>query len=103
MRPACRGELHARLRVMGREYEGAVNTGNDLAIWINGLMLFVGVKAVDDEHMLLAFGIQPGSRVKVTLDAGAGVSEAAIASPLADDAANPDRSGCPIGMCQTQC
>ena len=61
-------ELRARLRVMGREFEEVIKVGNDIAVWINGLELVVGVKAVDGERMLAAFGIQPGSGVCVSLE-----------------------------------
>ena len=101
VRPGCKGQLRARLRVMGPEYEEAVSAGNDLEIWINGLKLFVGVKAVDDGHMLLAFGIQRGSKVSLTLDAGPGRDEAAIVADCANDGAARNGFGCSIGLCQT--
>ena len=97
VRPGCKGQLRARLRVMGRDYEEAISAGNDLSIWINGLNLFVGVKAVDDAHMLLAFGIQRGAKVNLTLAAGPGTDETALVFARANDGA-----GCPIGLCQTQ-
>lgn len=99
VRPVRQGELRARLRVMGREYEEAVCAGHDIAIWINGLQLFVGVKAVDDEHMLVAFGIPQGSTVNVTLDHGAGVDDDAADYPAA---VMGNSSGRSIGLCQTQ-
>ena len=63
-------ELRARLQVMGREYEEVVTRGHDITVWISGVELIVGVKAVADERMLVEFGIPPGSKVGVTLDAG---------------------------------
>jgi hypothetical protein len=102
LRRARQGELHARLRVMGREFEQAVTTGNDVAVWINGLELFIGVKAIDDEGMLLAFGIPPGSRVNVTLDSGGGVEAETKAFPIGNRGANAGGSGCAIGLCQTR-
>lgn len=104
VRPACQGELRARLRVMGCEFEEAIKAGNDIVIWINGLELFIGVKAIDDKRMLVAFGIPPGSKVNVTLDAGAGAGaeEAAQAFPRGNDGANGNGSGCPIGLRQTR-
>ncbi len=102
VRPACQGELRARLRVMGREFEGPVNPGNDIAVWINGLKLFVCVKAVDDARMLVAFGIPTGSKVNVTLEAGCGVKDDAYALPAPHGGDRPHGSDYPIGLCQTQ-
>lgn len=102
VRPACQGELRARLRVLGREFEEAVGVGNDIAIWINGLELFIGVKAIDDERMLVAFGIPPGSKVNVTLDSESGMEEDAKAYPRGNHGCNADGSACPIGLRQTR-
>jgi hypothetical protein len=44
-RPCGAGELRARLRVRGRGFEEAVSRAHDIAVWINGLELFVGVRA----------------------------------------------------------
>jgi hypothetical protein len=101
VRPACEGGLRARLRVMGREFEEPVNAGHDIAIWINGLELFIGVKAVDDARMLVAFGIPSGTKVNVTLEAGACIEDDAQAFPDAYPAPHVHGSGCPIGLCQT--
>lgn len=60
-------QLRARLRVMGREYEEVVTPGHDITVWISGLELTVGVKAVEDERMLVEFGVPPGSKVGLTL------------------------------------
>ena len=65
-----REELRARLRVMGREFEEVVTPGHDITVWIHGLELIVGVKAVEDDRMLVEFGVPPGSKVGVTLDSG---------------------------------
>jgi hypothetical protein len=70
VQPEGRDELRARLRVMGREYEELVTPGHDITVWIDGLELTIGVKAVEDERMLVEFGIPPGSRVGVTLGGG---------------------------------
>ena len=102
VRPTCNGELRAQLRVMGCEYEEAVNVGKDIAVWINGLELFIGVKAVDDKRMLVAFGIAPGAKVIVTLEAGGEVEEDANAFPGASHGADRHGSRCPIGLCQTE-
>ena len=69
--PSGHEELRARLRVMGREFEEIVTPGHDITVWINGLELIIGVKAIADERMLVEFGIPPGSKVDVSLDAGA--------------------------------
>lgn len=68
--PAGNDELHARLRVMGHEYEEVVTPGHDITVRISGLELIIGVKAVEDERMLVEFGIPPGSTVGVTLGGG---------------------------------
>jgi len=101
LRPSCPGELHARLRVMGREFHQAVQAGNDIVLWINGLTLFIGVKALDNGRLLVAFGVAPGARVNVTLDAGTvaeGDTEAIAAAHR--DAVRESSRG-PIGLCQT--
>lgn len=67
---AADDELRARLRVMGREYEEVVTPGHDITVWISGLELVIGVKAVEDERMLVEFGMPAGSKVGVTLDGG---------------------------------
>ena len=102
VRRACQGELLARLRVMGRELEEVIKVGNDIAVWINGLELIVGVKAVDDERMLAAFGIQPGSNVSVTLEPGAGEEDEADAEILPREYASAyvDDFGASIGLRQ---
>ena len=102
VRPARQGGLRARLRVMGRAFEEDVNAGNDLAIWINGLELFIGVKAIDDGRMLVAFGIPSGAKVNVTLEAGAGLKTEAKAFSSANRGAGSDDSAYAIGLCQTQ-
>jgi len=102
LRPAESGQLRARLRAMGRDFEEAVSAGNDIAVWINGLKLFIGVKAIDETHMLVAFGIQPGSRVNVTLEAVQGAQESATVPLWANHRSWEDRPGCHIGICQTQ-
>jgi Fe2+ transport system protein FeoA len=67
VQPAGNDELRARLRVMGHEYEEVVTPGHDITVRISGLELIIGVKAVEDERMLVEFGIPPGSNVGVTL------------------------------------
>lgn len=97
VRRACLGGLRARLRVMGCEFEEVIKPGNDIAIWINGLELIIGVKAVDDERILVAFGIQPGANVNVTLepgaDADADAGTDAETAPGEHDRANGDPLG----------
>ena len=96
--------LRARLRVMGCEFEEIIGSGNDLAVWINGLELFVGVKAIEDRRMLIAFGIPPASKVKmkVTLDTSDRVEVDAKISPRGDLGVAAGRSGLSIGLCQTR-
>jgi hypothetical protein len=60
------------------------------------------VKAIDDERMLVAFGIAPGSKVSLTLDHGADVEDGAADFPRSNHHFIGDGSGCPIGLCQTQ-
>lgn len=100
LRPCGAGELRARLRVMGREFEEAVSLGHDIAVWINGLELFVGVKAIDGGRMLLVFGIQPGSRVNVTLEAGSAAEAGAHAR--VSGSAGACCAGSAIGLRQTR-
>jgi len=69
-----RGTLHARLQAIGCDVEETVNQGEDVSIRINGLTLFVGVKALDDRRMLVEFGKQPGCRVNVTLESVRGTA-----------------------------
>jgi Fe2+ transport system protein FeoA len=102
VRPGSSGELRARLRVMGLEVEESVKVGNDIAIGINDLKLFIGVEAVNDRRMLVTFGITPGSRVNVTIDAGAGFEEDAQDFPREEIDANEDRFGCAIGFRETR-
>ena len=93
--------LCARLQVMGTQFEETVAPGNDIAVWINGLELFVGVKAVEDERLLVAFGIPHGSKVNVTLEAGARPGTQAMA--ITGDVAGERRQthGRSSGLCQT--
>lgn len=65
--PLGRDELRARLRVMGHEYEEVVAPGHDITVWISGLELTIGVRALEDERMLVEFGVPPGSKVGLTL------------------------------------
>lgn len=102
VKPACTGELRARLRVMGQEYAEAITAGNDLAIWINGLQLFVGVKAIDGERVLLAFGVEAGSQVNVTLDSGPGLDEDTQPLPMLGRAASEESAPYSIGLRQTR-
>ncbi len=67
--PVGSAELRARLQVMGQEFEEPIEFGNDIVIWINGLEIFVGVRAVEEGRVLAAFGVLPGQKVELTLDA----------------------------------
>ena len=99
VRPGAGGELLARLRVEGREYDVAVYAGNDISVRINGLMLFVGVKAVNEEHLLVAFGIPHGSSASVTVEAGPENEEDDMCLGACERALKADAF--PVGICQT--
>jgi len=101
MRPACEGTLRARLQVMGRVFEEAVDTGNDVAVWINRLELYVGVKAIENARLLLEFGIPSGTSVNVTLEARARSQDDASAPVRGYRRRYENGAGCPIGLCQT--
>lgn len=60
-------QLRACLQVMGRQYEETVTPGHDITVWISGVEVTIGVKAVEDERMLVEFGVPMGSKVGVTL------------------------------------
>lgn len=102
VQPIGQGGLRARLQVMGRKFEELVSAGNDIAVWINGLNLFVRVSAVEEARMLVAFGIQPGSTVNLALERGTGVEDDANACPRGYRRIYENGAGCPIGLCQTQ-
>jgi hypothetical protein len=98
--PRGRDGLRAHLQVMGSEFMEAVAPGNDLVVWINGLELLVGVRAVEDERMLVSFGVAQGAKVSVRLEPGIGRD----AQPMAmGDADVPDLLAFPrsSGLCQT--
>ena len=67
--------LRARLKVIGSEFQEDIAPGNDIAIWINGLYMLVGVTAVEDGRALVAFGIPRGATGNVTLDVGNGTAD----------------------------
>ena len=60
--------LRVRLQVIGGEYEEIITPGNDIAVWINGLYMLIGVTAVEDGRALVAFGVPRGSQANVMLD-----------------------------------
>jgi hypothetical protein len=62
--------LKARLRVLGKDSEELVAPGHDITVWIHGLELVIVVRAVEDDRMLVEFGVPPGSKVGVTLESG---------------------------------
>lgn len=103
VRPGRHGELRARLRVMGRAFEEAISHGHDIAVWINGLELYVGVTAIDAGRMLLVFGIPPGTKVSVTLEAGPAIEDGTEAHAAASDGAGRFDGPCAIGLRQTRC
>jgi hypothetical protein len=69
VRPGDGGKLHARLHVADGDFDEQVAPGEDLAIWINGLRLFVDLIAVEERRMLAAFRAPVGAQVSVTLRA----------------------------------
>lgn len=88
--PAGDDRLRVRLQVIGNEYEEDVSPGNDIALWIHGLQMLVGVSAVEEGRALVAFGIPRGSRANVTLD---DEDPSAFGVP-------PGGAGAPSGLCQ---
>lgn len=70
VQPVSEDKLRVRLKVIGSEFEEDLVPGNDLALWINGLYMMVGVTAVEEGRALVAFGIPRGSKANVTLDDG---------------------------------
>jgi hypothetical protein len=70
--------LRVRLQVIGSEYEQDIAPGNDIAIWINGLYMLIGVTAVDEGRALVAFGVPRGSQANVTLDEDAAPMNLAV-------------------------
>jgi len=69
-REGDREALTARLRVLGDEYEETVAHGQDITVWIHGLELVIAVRVVEDQRMLVEFGVPHGAKVGVTLDSG---------------------------------
>lgn len=61
-------KLRVRLQVIGNEFEEDIAPGSDIALWINGLEMLVGVAAVEHGRALVAFGIPRGSHANVTLE-----------------------------------
>lgn len=100
--PAGAGGLSARLQVMGNEFEQTVAPGNDIDVWINGLQLFVGVKAIADERMLVAFGIPRGAKVNVTLEAGAELVARTMAVAIDGTERPQETHAGSTGLCQTR-
>ena len=100
MRRVCQDALRARLQVGGRVFEDPVAAGNDVAVWINGLELFVGVKAIEDARLLLEFGIPSGTIVNLTLEAGMRGEHDASAPVRGYRRAYENGVGHPVGLCQ---
>ncbi|MFA5914498.1 MAG: hypothetical protein WC830_13170 [Burkholderiales bacterium] len=95
----CDGLL-VRLQVMERVFREVVEPGNDIVVWINGLELLVGLKALEDERMLVAFGVARGSSVEVTLEADAEPHRHALAAVSAFSGEGRETYACPVGLCQ---
>lgn len=68
MSPAGGNALHARLSVLGKEFQEIVTPGQDITVWIQGVELVVTVRAVEKERMLVEFGMPPGTRLRVRLE-----------------------------------
>jgi hypothetical protein len=69
VRPGAGGALRARLQVAGGDFGESIEPGHDLAIWINGLSLFVDLIAVGEQRLLASFRAPAGARVRVTVEA----------------------------------
>ena len=59
--------ITAHLRGFGREVTQVLQPGEDISVRIHGLELIIGVRAVEDERLLLEFGIPEGSHASLTL------------------------------------
>lgn len=70
--PSEDNRLRVRLQVIGDEFEEDLTPGNDIALWINGLQMLVGVSAIGEGRALVAFGIPRGMQANVTLEGEAG-------------------------------
>lgn len=66
--PLAGDRLHVRLQVIGHDYEQDIAPGNDIALWINGLYMLIGVTAVEEGRALVAFGVPRGAQANVTLE-----------------------------------
>lgn len=101
LRPEGTHGLKARLQILGSECESPVAPGCDITLWINGLALFIGVKAVEETRVLVAFGVPRDATVAVTvaLDEGGGFVEQAMSflnmTTMLCDYTTP-RSGTPL-------
>jgi hypothetical protein len=65
--PEDSAAITAHLRVFGREVTQVLQPGEDISVRIHGLELIVGVRAVEDDRLLLEFGIPEGSHASLTL------------------------------------
>lgn len=68
MTPSGANALHARLCVLGDEFEEIVAPGHDVTVRLQGAELVVRVRAVEQDRMLVEFGMPPGSRFRIRLD-----------------------------------
>ena len=62
-----RDGLRAQLSVGGRELAQSIAHGTNIALWIGGAQVFIGVVAVEGERMLVSFGIPRGAKVSVAV------------------------------------
>ena len=68
MTPTSGDALHARLRVLGDEFEENVIPGQDITLRLHGAELVVRVRALERDRMLVEFGMPPGSRFRIRID-----------------------------------
>jgi len=61
------GSITANLRVFGREVTQVLQPGEDISVRIYGLELIIGVRALEDDRLLLEFGIPHGTHASLTL------------------------------------
>lgn len=66
-------ELRVTLRCIGGEFEERITPGHDITVRLHGVELVIGVKAVDEDRMLVEFGVPFGRKVRISLDCGEAV------------------------------
>jgi hypothetical protein len=66
-RPEREAELVAHLKLFDGQLQEPVRPGEDLTIRIRDLHLLVIVRAVQNDRVMLEFGVTPGTPVDITL------------------------------------